>query len=89
MADDNFGEPPMTQAEYEAEYDRLFGWRARWMRLSSTLHKGERGGRLQTRQEAIERRAGIANYRIGALLLAWKTQVGTGRVAGAEARPGT
>jgi len=58
----------MTLQEFfEAEYERLYRWREQWTRLASTLHRSERG-RLQSRQEAIERRAAIANNRIGALL---------------------
>lgn len=79
----------MTRTEYEAEYDRLFSWRARWTRLSGTRHRRERGGRLQTRQEAIERRAAIANNRIGVLLRTWKAQAGTSRENGTQARPTT
>lgn len=54
----------VTLQEYQTEYERLFQWRERWIGLSSKREPG----RLQTRQEAIERRASIANNRIGALI---------------------
>lgn len=54
----------MNLAEYQLEYERLFKWRELWMRLSSKKEPG----RLQVRQEAIERRASIANDRIGTLM---------------------
>jgi hypothetical protein len=62
----------MTKDEYEQEYDRLFKWRERWTRLA---HKHE-AGRLQTRQEAIERRALIADNRIRALMRAYDKEYG-------------
>jgi len=52
------------QEFFEAEYDRLYKWRERW----TTLANKREPGRLQSRQEAIERRASIANNKIGALL---------------------
>src|SRR5215217_84599 len=57
----------MTKEEYEQEYDRLFKWRERWTRLASRPEPD----RLQTRQEAIERRAAIADGRIRALMSAY------------------
>lgn len=77
----------MTEAEFEAEYDRLFGWRARWTRLAHTAHKSERHGRLQTRQEAIERRAVIANNKITALFRKWDAQTHTPDETDALASP--
>lgn len=54
----------MTLEEYQREYDRLFGWRERWTKLSN---KHERN-RLCTRQERIEERAKIADNKIRALM---------------------
>lgn len=48
-----------------ARYDIDFKWRAAWIKLSN---KREAGGRLQVKQEAIERKAVLANNRIGALM---------------------
>lgn len=56
--------------EYQQEYVRLANWRELWLRLSN---KPEHG-RLQTRQEAIERRAWIANNRIGQLMQSFDRQ---------------
>lgn len=57
----------MTFKEYYAEYERLNEWRRRWAVLANKREPG----RLQRRQEAIERRHGIANDRIGALMRAF------------------
>lgn len=54
----------MTEKEYRVEYERLYAWREWWMRLSNKHEPG----RLQSRQDAIERRADIVNRRIGALI---------------------
>ena len=47
-----------------AEYERLFAWRARWAALASKREMG----RLQSRQERIERRAVRCNAQIKALM---------------------
>lgn len=60
----------MTWLEYQSEYERLFRWRARWTNLSNK----QEPGRLQSRQDAIERRAAIANNRIGALIHRYDAQ---------------
>lgn len=57
----------MTLEEYQAEYERLFSWRAAWTALAAKLEPG----RLQVRQEAIERRARIADNKIRRLMLAF------------------
>jgi hypothetical protein len=61
----------MTKEDYLREYDRLFAWRALWTRFANTFRSGSR---LQTRQEAIERRASIANGRVARLMQAYDTE---------------
>lgn len=76
----------MTKEEYLKEYDRLAKWRELWNRLShrdSQVYpqKGSSGARrslnarflatLQIRDEAVQRRAAIANNKIGALMRQW------------------
>lgn len=60
----------MTKEEYQQEYERLYRWRERWNRLSNKHEPG----RLQSRQEAIERRGAIANNRILALMRAYDAE---------------
>lgn len=47
-----------------AEYNRLYAWRSAWQALASSKEPG----RLQTRQERIERRAKASNARIARLM---------------------
>lgn len=54
----------MTLEEYQREYERLLRWREVWCRFSSKMERG----RLEVRQEAIERKARIANQNIGRLV---------------------
>ncbi len=60
-----------TQEEL-AEYERLFAWRARWAALASKREMG----RLQSRQERIERRAVRCNAQIKALMRHYDARVG-------------
>lgn len=57
----------MHPAEFEADYHRAAKWRARWAKLADTLSMKEKenGGRLQSKQEHIERRARLADIRCG------------------------
>lgn len=59
-----------TQEEL-AEYERLYAWRARWGALSSKREPG----RLQSRQERIERRAVHCNGQISALMRRYDARV--------------
>lgn len=67
-----------TQAEL-AEYERLYAWRAAWTALSCKKEPG----RLQSRQERIERRAVACNHKIRALMQSYDK-----RVAQAAAKEG-
>jgi hypothetical protein len=73
-----------TKEEFAKEYNRLYKWRDLWIRLSNRdskvyPQKGNSGARrsqnavflasLQTRQEAVQRRAKIADNKIRLLLL--------------------
>lgn len=60
-----------TQEEL-AEYERLHAWRERWAALASKLEPG----RLQSRQERIERRALHCNGQIKALMRRYDARVG-------------
>ena len=62
-----------TEEEFQQEYERLFKWRELWTRLANTFRKGPR---LQSRQEAIERRASLANNLIGRLMREYDLQKG-------------
>lgn len=55
-----------------AEYERLYAWRARWAALASMREPG----RLQSRQERIERRAVRCNAQIKALMRHYDARVG-------------
>ena len=62
-----------TLEDFQREYDCLFKWRSLWTRLAN--RRKTTGSEyaiflstLQTRDERIQRRAGIANGKIGALL---------------------
>ncbi len=55
-----------------AEYERLYVWRKRWGALASKLEPG----RLQSRQERIERRAIRCNHQILALMRRYDVRVG-------------
>lgn len=54
-----------------AEYERLYAWRARWGALASRREPG----RLQSRQERIERRALLCNLKIAKLMHAFDVRV--------------
>ncbi|MYM92486.1 hypothetical protein [Duganella vulcania] len=56
----------MTRHEMLNEYERGHRWRAAWQALASKIEPG----RLQARQERIERRASLANVRVGRALRA-------------------
>lgn len=64
-------EKPATQSEL-AEYERLFAWRARWTALAQKAEKG----RVCARQERIERRAAICNFKIARAMHEYDTRVG-------------
>lgn len=57
--------------EERAEYDRLSAWRARWAALASKREPG----RLQSRQERIERRALVCNLQIAKVMHAFDVRV--------------
>lgn len=57
--------------EERAEYERLSAWRARWTALASKREPG----RLQSRQERIERRALVCNLRIANVMHAFDIRV--------------
>lgn len=79
-----------TLADFEREYERLYGWRALWTRLAnrnnrSDSHNSKRSANavflasLQIRNEAVQRRAWIKNMQIGALMReidAWRERTG-------------
>lgn len=65
-------------AEDLAEYARLRSWRARWGALANKREPG----RLQSRQERIERRAVICNNKIRALMRDFDIRVGNRSNAG-------
>lgn len=52
------------QTDYQRDYEKAFRWRDAWTRLAARKDRG----RLQSRQEAIERRAKLANGRIANLM---------------------
>jgi hypothetical protein len=66
------GSEPLATHEEQAEYDRLYAWRARWGALASEREPG----RLQSRQERIERRALACNAQIKALMRRFDVRVG-------------
>ena len=84
----------MVFAEFAAEHERLWNWRDLWMRLSNRDSKvyppkGNSGARrspnakflatLQTRDEAVQRRAQIKNNQVGLLIEAidrWRIESG-------------
>ena len=63
---------PNAIQEELAEYERLYAWRARWAALASKREPG----RLQSRQERIERRASNCNRQIKALMRLYDARVG-------------
>ena len=65
------GDQEPTQDEI-AEYQRLDAWRTRWQRLACKAEPG----RLQSRQEWIERRATICNRQIRLLMRSFDTRIG-------------
>lgn len=62
----------LSPALEQPEYERLCQWRAIW----TALAKKNEVGRLQTRQERIERRAADCNHRIRSLMRAFDARVG-------------
>lgn len=62
----------MATPDEQAEYERLFAWRERWQRLA----RNDESGRLQSRQERIERRAAQCNSQIRALMRRYDARVG-------------
>jgi len=54
-----------------AEYERLVAWRARWSALSSKREPG----RLQSRQERIDRRSLVCNLKIAKAMHAFDVRV--------------
>lgn len=62
----------METPDEQAEYERLFAWRERWQRLALK----DKTGRLQSRQERIERRVIQCNSQIQALMRRYGTRVG-------------
>lgn len=54
-----------------AEYERLYAWRTRW----TALAKKTEPGRLQSRQERIDRRALICNLKIAKAMHAFDVRV--------------
>lgn len=63
----DMGEKP----EERSEYERLATWRARWVALASKREPG----RLQSRQERIERRALVCNLKIAKVMHAFDIRV--------------
>lgn len=61
----------MAAPDEQAEYERLFAWRERWWRLASKREPG----RLQSRQERIERRADRCNQQILELMRRYDARV--------------
>jgi hypothetical protein len=57
--------------EERAEYERLAAWRARWVALASKREPG----RLQSRQERIERRALVCNLKITKVMHSFDVRV--------------
>ncbi len=68
-----------TKEDFEREYERLAKWRELWTRLAnrnnrSDSHNSKRSANavflasLQTRDEAVQRRAWLVNCKIGALM---------------------
>lgn len=55
-----------------AEYRRLDAWRTRWQLLSRKFEPG----RLQSRQERIERRAQTCNHQIRLLMRSFDIRTG-------------
>lgn len=60
-----------AKPDERAEYERLAAWRARWGALASKREMG----RLQSRQERIERRALVCNLKIAKLMHAFDARV--------------
>lgn len=60
-----------AKPEERAEYERLAAWRARWVALASKRELG----RLQSRQERIERRALVCNLKIAKVMHAFDVRV--------------
>jgi len=58
--------PPDLIEKLKNRYEIDFRWRAAW---GIFAHKKESCGRLQSKQEYIERRAKIADTRIAALMI--------------------
>lgn len=65
------GSAPVATHEEQAEYERLYAWRARWGALASRREPG----RLQSCQERIERRALACNAQIKALMRRYDARV--------------
>lgn len=60
-----------TESEV-AEYQRLDAWRSRWQHLARKAEPG----RLQSRQERIERRASISSHQILQLMRSFDKRIG-------------
>ena len=66
----------LATPEEQAEYERLFAWRERWLRFA----RKNDPGRLHSFQERIERRAVVCNSRIMALMRRYDERVKSGRL---------
>lgn len=65
------GSQEPTESEV-AEYQRLDAWRSRWQHLARKAEPG----RLQSRQERIERRASISSHQILQLMRSFDKRIG-------------
>ena len=51
--------------KFQIEYESADGWRTRWCRLACDVELMRKEQRTQERQDRIERRASLANLRVG------------------------
>jgi hypothetical protein len=70
-----FVESKEATSDEHAAYDLLCFWRSSWLKLAYRYEHN----RLQSKQERIERRATIANNKIGKLMLDFDASVGLNR----------